>query len=164
MQLNDFNALSDEEAVAALKPCLDIDRWCTELVSARPFNKFDELVDAANSCAAALSSEEVEQALAAHPRIGERAQGDNKEATLSLAEQSGLGDLGGDTAEKLAQGNAAYEAKFDQVFLIRAAGRTTEEVLAELERRMDNSPEDEAVEVADQLRQIAIVRLEGLFK
>lgn len=163
MQLSDFNAASEADAIAALKPCLDIERWYTELAAARPFNSLDELVAAANGAANPLTRAEVDQALSHHPRIGERAQGEHKEASLSRAEQSGLGDLGGDTATKLAEGNAAYEAKFDQVFLIRAAGRSKDEVLSELERRMNNTAEEEAVEVADQLRQIAVVRLEGLF-
>ncbi|MFC0582886.1 2-oxo-4-hydroxy-4-carboxy-5-ureidoimidazoline decarboxylase [Micrococcoides hystricis] len=163
MQLSDFNAASEADAIAALKPCLDIERWCAELAAARPFNSMDDLVAAANRAANPLTPAEVDQALSHHPRIGERAEGEHKEATLSRAEQSGLGDLSGDTAEKLAKGNAAYEEKFDQVFLIRAAGRSKEEVLSELERRMNNTAEEESAECADQLRQIAVVRLEGLF-
>src|SRR5699024_4620022 len=47
-------------------------------------------------------------------------------------------------------------------FLIRAAGRSPEEVLSELERRVDNSDADETAEVGEQLIQIAALRLEGI--
>ena len=41
-------------------------------------------------------------------------------------EQAGVDPSAGDTAARLAAGNAAYEERFDRVFLIRAAGRDAE--------------------------------------
>ena len=49
---------------------------------------------------------------------------------------------------------------FDQI-KHRAAGRSLPEILAEARRRMTSTPEDERREVAEQLRQIAVLRLEG---
>jgi 2-oxo-4-hydroxy-4-carboxy-5-ureidoimidazoline decarboxylase len=46
------------------------------------------------------------------------------------------------------------------VFLIRAAGRDAEEILAELERRLGNDDATERDETVEQLRQIALLRLE----
>ena len=43
----------------------------------------------------------------------------------------------------IAEENRRYEARFGHVFLIFASGRTASEVLAELRRRMDNSPATE---------------------
>ena len=68
----------------------------------------------------------------------------------------------GDTAARLAAGNAAYEERFGRVFLIRAAGRDAEEILAELDRRLGNDDEAERAETVDNLRQIALLRLEAL--
>ncbi len=47
------------------------------------------------------------------------------------------------------------------MFLIRAAGRSPEEMRAELERRLHNDDETETAEALDQLRQIALRRLEA---
>ena len=47
------------------------------------------------------------------------------------------------------------------MFLIRAAGRTSEQVLSELRARLENDPTTEDAVVADELRQIAVVRLAG---
>jgi 2-oxo-4-hydroxy-4-carboxy-5-ureidoimidazoline decarboxylase len=58
--------------------------------------------------------------------------------------------------------NRQYEARFGRVFLIRAAGRSAADILAELRRRLHNEPADEAAEVATQLREIALLRLEQL--
>ena len=57
-------------------------------------------------------------------------------------------------------GNAAYEQRFDRVFLIRAAGRSAEEILAELDRRLENDDATERAETVDNLRQITALRLE----
>ena len=59
----------------------------------------------------------------------------------------------------IAAGNAAYEQRFGRVFLIRAAGRAPEQILAELQRRLRNDDEAEAAEALAQLAEIAILRL-----
>ena len=46
------------------------------------------------------------------------------------------------------------------MFVIRAAGRPATEILAELRRRLNNTPADEKVEATTQLREIALTRLE----
>ncbi|HBH56481.1 MAG TPA: OHCU decarboxylase, partial [Kocuria sp.] len=63
---------------------------------------------------------------------------------------------------ELERANLDYQQRFGHVFLIRAAGRSLPEILAEARRRMTNTPEDERREVAEQLRQIAVLRLEGM--
>jgi 2-oxo-4-hydroxy-4-carboxy-5-ureidoimidazoline decarboxylase len=62
-------------------------------------------------------------------------------------------------AARLQAGNVSYEAKFGQVFLIRAAGRTGQQILAALTERLANDPQTEARVVRDQLAQIAQLRL-----
>ena len=47
------------------------------------------------------------------------------------------------------------------MFLIRAAGRTPDEILANLERRLTSDPEAETVEATRQLAEIALLRLRG---
>ncbi len=109
-----------------------------------------------------FTAEEIEAALVHHPRIGERAGGGSKEATLSRAEQSGVDSSDSRVANALAAGNVAYEEKFGRVFLIAAAGRSADEILAALHARLENSADDEELIVAEQLRRIALLRLEGL--
>ena len=76
----------------------------------------------ARDAAAPFTAEEVASALAHHPRIGERLAGSGQEAALSAAEQSGIDPADSARAAALMAGNRAYEEKFGQVFLIRAAG------------------------------------------
>ena len=82
-------------------------------------------------------------------------------ASQSQREQAGVDPAAGDTAARLAAGNAAYEERFGRVFLIRAAGRDAEAILAELDRRLGNDDATERAETVDNLRQIALLRLGG---
>ncbi|MBD7994687.1 2-oxo-4-hydroxy-4-carboxy-5-ureidoimidazoline decarboxylase [Arthrobacter sp. Sa2CUA1] len=159
--LSAFNAASIADANAALKPCVDIPRWTSEIVLARPFGTPAELISFAELAAPGWTEAEIDGALAHHPRIGERADGSSSEAQFSRREQSGVA-TSADVQAQLAAGNRAYEERFGRVFLIRAAGRSAEEVLAALSQRLDNTPEEELDVIAAQLREIAILRLEGL--
>jgi 2-oxo-4-hydroxy-4-carboxy-5-ureidoimidazoline decarboxylase len=48
------------------------------------------------------------------------------------------------------------------VFLIRAAGRSRDEILAALTTRLSHTPDEEQAIIGQQLREIAVLRLEGL--
>lgn len=161
MRLEQFNSIPSADAAEALRPCLDIERWRNAIVDARPFDSRDALIGFAAEAATPFTDEELEQALSHHPRIGDRAKGQSAEASMSRNEQSGV-DTSDDVAAALAEGNRAYEAKFDRVFLIRAAGRSAEEILAALNERLGNTAEEEQAIVDQQLREIASLRLEGV--
>ena len=61
--------------------------------------------------------------------------------------------------QRLRDVNAAYEARFGHVFLVRAAGRSGAEILAEAERRLANDDVAEREETVTALRDIALLRL-----
>ena len=134
-----------------LLSCLSVPRWADAVLAGEPYVDRSALLSAADVAARSLSEEELEQALSAHPRIGERG------GSQSQREQAGV-----DPSDRLVAGNAAYEERFGRVFLIRAAGRDAEAILAELDRRLGNDDSTERAETVDNLRQIALLRLEGL--
>jgi 2-oxo-4-hydroxy-4-carboxy-5-ureidoimidazoline decarboxylase len=160
MDFSTFNHVPPADAEAVLRPCVRIDRWVEEIVAARPFAGRTELIRFARRAADPWTAAEIDAALAYHPRIGERAAGNSAEADMSRKEQSGVVPSARVQAA-LAAGNRAYEEKFDRVFLIRAAGRSADDILEQLQKRLHNSPDEEAVVVARQLREIAVLRLEG---
>lgn len=162
MSLDAFNGAGRDEAIALLRPCLDVDRWCTALADGRPYGSVDDLVAAAEVVASPFTSAEVERALAHHPRIGERPSGPGAEAAMSRAEQAGVDASHADVVAALAEGNRAYEERFGRVFLIRAAGRSSRDILEALTERLAHTPDEEEPVVAEQLRQIAVLRLKGL--
>ena len=73
-----------------------------------------------------------------------------------------MSDADADTRAALVDGNHAYEERFGHVFLIRAAGRSPDEMLAELRRRLANDEEAEQREATEQLAQITALRVRGL--
>ncbi|WP_085528761.1 2-oxo-4-hydroxy-4-carboxy-5-ureidoimidazoline decarboxylase [Kocuria massiliensis] len=162
MILTEFNELSRDAALSTLRPALDIPRWQEEIVDARPFTSVQSVQELALTAAQPFTETEIDRALAHHPKIGERDGSESAEARLSRAEQASLGSTSDDDAERLKQGNRDYEERFGHVFLIRAAGRSHPEILAELTRRMKNDPQSERAEVAEQLRDIAALRIEGM--
>jgi 2-oxo-4-hydroxy-4-carboxy-5-ureidoimidazoline decarboxylase len=154
-----FDALPPEAVESLLTACLPVPRWVAQVASGRPYGEWPTLLTAAAEAAAELSDEELAAALAGHPRIGERASGPDHQGELSEREQSGVDSADVEVARALAAGNAAYERRFDRVFIIRAAGRDAPEVLAELDRRLGNDADTERTETVDQLREIALTRL-----
>lgn len=153
----DFNALPEAAAREQLRRCLDVPRWVDTVLAGRPYADVDALLAVATG-AVELDADELDAALAGHPRIGERA-GAGHDRAFSSAEQAGVDRDDAELAQRLADGNRAYEQRFDRVFLIRAAGRDSAQILAELERRLGNDDETERAETVDQLRQIALLRL-----
>ena len=161
-RLDDFNDESPDQAVQALRACHAAPRFAAELVAGRPYPDADALVTRAEEVARGLDWDEVSLALAAHPRIGDRPEGSSAEAEASRREQSSMTDADARTRAALVDGNRAYEERFGHVFLIRAAGRSPEEMLAELRRRLENDAAAEQREATEQLAQISGLRVRGL--
>jgi OHCU decarboxylase len=158
-RIDRFNGLPESELMPLLASCLDVPRWVGEVSNGRPYDDEYALIRTAQNLATTLTADEVERALSRHPRIGDRA-GAGHDSAFSNAEQSGVDATDTAVAAALAAGNAAYERHFDRVFLIRAAGRSSSDILAHLERRLGNSDEAELAEVVAQLGEIAVLRLQ----
>jgi 2-oxo-4-hydroxy-4-carboxy-5-ureidoimidazoline decarboxylase len=161
MDVGEFNALPDDEAERLVSGCLGVPRWVSDVVAGRPYDDRAALRKRAHDAALHLTGDELAAALSRHPRIGDQPEGDDDASRHSRAEQSGVDDS---DADRLRVGNAAYEARFGHVFLVRAAGRSGAEILAELERRLGNDEPIERAETVTALRDIALLRLEGLVR
>ena len=159
VSVDGFNALPEAEATRRLLTCLNVPRWAAEVAGGRRYADYTALAAQAEESAALLSDAELSSALGGHPRIGERA-GDGHDAEFSAREQAQVDHGDAAVMAALAEGNREYEQRFGRVFLIRAASRSSSEILAELRRRLGNDDETERAETVDQLVQIALLRLE----
>lgn len=156
-----FNALPSAEAEVELYACFANRHWASEVASGRPYRDAPGLFDAAAILLETLSDDEWLEAFKAHPRIGER--GGDAPAS-SEREQGRAMRAAPETLARLAAENRSYEQKFGHVFLIAASGRTADEIHAELQRRMSNSPGAELEEAKRELRKIAEIRLGKLLE
>ena len=159
MTLADFNAMDEAAARERLLICLDVPRWADAVAAGRPYSDTGEVEAAMTAASATITDDELEQALARHPRIGERADAAKHDADHSTREQSGVDHSDADLARRLEEGNRAYEERFGRVFIVRAAGRSGQDVLDHLRHRLDNTDELERAATIDQLTQIAQLRI-----
>lgn len=162
--LHDFNHLPDNDAMALLRPCVALPGWVEALVRGRPYSSREALFAVAQALTRRWGEAELTQALSAHPRIGEKPAGPQAEAALSRQEQGAVNDRDDGLAQALREGNARYEARFGRVFLIRAKGRSGEAMLQVLHARLDNSEAQEVAAALEQLREITLLRLEGVIR
>lgn len=156
MDLDHFNAAPAAELRPELLACCDVPAWADAVLGGRPYDGLDALVATADEAARGLDRADVDRALARHPRIGERAHGEDTGSRWSRQEQSGVD---AEAAAALLEGNRAYEDRFGQVFLICATGLSAAQVLESLRSRLGNDDATEAAVVADELRKIALLRL-----
>ncbi|MGI4755486.1 MAG: 2-oxo-4-hydroxy-4-carboxy-5-ureidoimidazoline decarboxylase [Janthinobacterium lividum] len=160
--IEQWNSMPAQAAADAVLPCCGSHAWAAALVARRPLSTLPELLAASDAAWWGLPEDDWREAFNSHPRIGERhARGaaSAKSVSWSGAEQSGVTNSADDTAARLAEGNRAYEQKFGLTFIVRATGKTAEDILEVLEGRMTNTPEAELHEAAEQQREITHIRL-----
>lgn len=160
--LSRLNALPEEQAEAELLTCCASRRWARTVARQRPFGDLPALKSASARTLAELGWADVLEALAAHPRIGDRVAGADREAKWSRGEQSGMDSAADTTRQAMIDGNLAYEKRFDHVFLICATGRSAAELLAELQARLENDADTERSVVRAELSKIVELRLAKL--
>jgi 2-oxo-4-hydroxy-4-carboxy-5-ureidoimidazoline decarboxylase len=156
------NGLPRDALISRFSTCVAVPRWARELAARRPYTERDELLTEADRLSASLTDEEVRQALDDHPRIGQRAAQHSATAAMSASEQSGVDGSDTSLADRLLAANRAYEARFGHIYLVCAAGRNGEELLADAAGRMANDPATELAVVRRELGRIARLRLEGM--
>lgn len=142
-----------------LRACCAADAWLARIQAARPILSVKALLDLSDATVLSLDDAALDQALAAHARIGERRLGSTTEDRWSRTEQAGALGADASVAERIAEGNRAYEQRFGHVFLIRAAGRSADEMLAALTARLANDPQTERDVVRRELAEIVRLRL-----
>jgi 2-oxo-4-hydroxy-4-carboxy-5-ureidoimidazoline decarboxylase len=157
-----LNAATPQEAERALLACCAVPGWVRVVAAARPYADLDALTAVSDAALAALDWAGVEQALARHPRIGERARGDGREADWSRREQAAAATGDDELRAALTAGNVEYEQRFGHVFLICATGLPADAVLAALRARLGNDEDTERATVRGELGKIVRLRLATL--
>jgi len=159
-----FNVQPEAAAKAALFACCGSRRWAREMSSARPYRDLAHACEVADQIWWSLERADWLEAFRAHPKIGERAStGSETSQRWSAQEQAATDAANEDLASHLAESNRAYLAKFGFIFIVDASGKSRAEILALLERRLQNDSQQELREAAEQQRRIMHRRLEKLF-
>jgi OHCU decarboxylase len=154
-----WNEAGEAAALNAMLACCSARRWAQSMVALRPFKSVETLSLTADEVWSTMEEADWMEAFSSHPRIGERKPAPTQAAAWSDQEQSGAASAAKDVLALLAQGNATYEQRFGFTYIVCATGKTADEMLAILERRLANDRTEELREAAEQQRQITQIRL-----
>ena len=160
--LERLNGLPDGAARQELLACCSSARWAAEVASGRPFASADEIIARSDAAVAGLAQADLEQALAGHPRIGDRSRAGA--AAWSRQEQAGVAAADQAIVRALADDNEAYERRFGHIYLVCATGRSGAELLALLRERLRNDTAGEWDVVRRELGKINRIRLRKLLE
>jgi 2-oxo-4-hydroxy-4-carboxy-5-ureidoimidazoline decarboxylase len=160
-RLSAWNESSAGDALDAMIACCSARRWAEGMVASRPIASVQELSATADRIWGRMEEADWLEAFACHPRIGERtaAHGSKKFVAWSQQEQSSANRADVEVLEGLAAGNLLYEERFGFAYIVCATGKSAEEMLNILNRRLDRDRAAELREAAEQQRQITQIRL-----
>jgi 2-oxo-4-hydroxy-4-carboxy-5-ureidoimidazoline decarboxylase len=161
-----LNGLDEAGARAALRRACGAESWVLRMSRRRPYASLPELLRAAAEEWDTSSTQDYLEAFAHHPQIGEdlaeleRRFGGT--ANLSKREQAGVSGASGSTLLALRDKNRAYRERFGFTFIICATGKTADEMLEQLQARLENDRDVEIAIAAAEQAKITRLRLEQL--
>jgi len=157
-----WNRLPPNEAMRVILPCCGSKAWAQGMVSRRPFANEDALLDASDETWRNLMRADWMEAFQSHPRIGEShpsRSASTQSVEWSAQEQRDVAAAEAVVKTALADANREYERRFNRTFIVCATGKSAQEILEILRRRLQNDAETELHEAAEQQRQITEIRL-----
>jgi 2-oxo-4-hydroxy-4-carboxy-5-ureidoimidazoline decarboxylase len=157
-----WNAASEAEARNAMLACCGSKRWADAMVAVRPIANIVALSEVADRVWSTMQETDWLEAFACHPRIGERSvskHAGEQSAKWSRAEQAQTSSASDRVLDEIAAGNERYEELFGFTYIVCATGKSAEEMLEILKRRLGSTRETELREAAEQQRQILQIRL-----
>jgi OHCU decarboxylase len=159
--LASWNETDETAAIQAMLSCCGARRWAAAMVALRPIAGVVELSVAADRIWSTMEEPDWMEAFACHPRIGDRtaAGASEKSVAWSKQEQSSAAGARREVLAQLSAGNAHYEQRFGFTYIVCATGKTAEQLLAILYRRLANERASELREAAEQQRLITQIRL-----
>jgi 2-oxo-4-hydroxy-4-carboxy-5-ureidoimidazoline decarboxylase len=160
--LKRWNDLASADAAREILPCCGSQRWAHALARLRPFADAEALLARSDEVWSQLDPADWNEAFSSHPRIGEKKAPESateRSAQWSGQEQSGVAQSSESIQEQLKRANDEYEQRFGRIYIVCASGKSAEEMLAILYRRLENDEASELREAAEQQRQITQLRL-----
>jgi len=155
----ELDGIPEPDAARALRSCCGSSRWVTGMLAQRPFGSREALLAAADRLWATLSSDDWREAFSHHPRIGAR-----EAPAREAEEQSGMRTAAATTRGELAELNRQYQQRFGYIYIVCATGKSAQELLQLLRRRLGNAPDAELRIAAREQREITRLRLEQLVR
>lgn len=157
-----WNAAPDSQAAEEILPCCGSRAWADQMAARRPIDGEAALLAACDEVWRNLPEPDWTEAFRSHPRIGESrvpVADEGRSASWSGEEQRRVTTAGEGIKRALAEGNRAYEQRFNRIFIVCATGKSAPDILEILQRRLRNDDRAELLEAAEEQRQITHIRL-----
>ncbi|WP_426060713.1 2-oxo-4-hydroxy-4-carboxy-5-ureidoimidazoline decarboxylase [Hymenobacter sp. B1770] len=166
MTLTELNSLEKPALTEALSKCCGSTAWVENMLAIFPVDNAVTLMNEATAQWNKSSESDWREAFTHHPKIGGDVAALREKfastSTWAEGEQSAVKQASQATLEALAAGNTEYEQKFGYIFIVCATGKSAEEMLALLQARLPNKPEDEIMIAMGEQDKITRIRLEKL--
>lgn len=160
--LEQLNAASTDDFVATLASVYEHSPWVAEAIAGqRPFASLASLHAAMVAAVRAAPPARRLALIELHPDLAGKAVRTDDITAASKSEQGGAGlDRLSDTEYALFERlNEAYRRKFAIPFIVCVRRHTKDSILAQYERRLQNTPEAEFETALDEIFRIAALRL-----
>jgi OHCU decarboxylase len=162
--LRRLNGMSHHDAQAHLLRCCGSAAWASQAARRLPCESRDELHHVADAIWWSLGEPDRLEAFSAHPEIGDRSVESDKssDGRWSMDEQAGTTGATSDVERRLAEANRMYRERFGFIFIVFATGRRAEEMLRDLESRLENDRAEELRIASEHQMRITELRLDKL--
>jgi 2-oxo-4-hydroxy-4-carboxy-5-ureidoimidazoline decarboxylase len=163
--LDALNALPASDATTLFLSCCGSSAWAKEMVKGRPYSSVGKLLDTADRAWSSATPEQIREAFAHHPRIGQTttaASQSDLATKWSKTEQSKVNLASSNVHDQMSLVNSAYEARFGYIYIVSAMGKSADDMLDLARKRLRNDPERELRIAAAEQAEITRLRLKRL--
>jgi 2-oxo-4-hydroxy-4-carboxy-5-ureidoimidazoline decarboxylase len=160
--LNELNAMPVNDAADRFRSCCGSSRWVDAMVARRPFESTTAVFAAADEIWDDCTEDDWLEAFSHHPRIGAKSgveKQNNQAKSWSRGEQESVEQAPNAIRGELEQVNREYESRFGHIYIVSAAGKSADELLAIAKRRLGNEPSAELRVAAEEQGKITRSRL-----
>jgi 2-oxo-4-hydroxy-4-carboxy--5-ureidoimidazoline (OHCU) decarboxylase len=140
--LQQLNALDNEAAVAAFMKCFGSERWAAAMATARPFKLVEEVFECAETAWALLPAGEWLEAFELEDSYTAKTETDGNRRQIA----------------------ELYKQRFGFPLMSYSNGRSADELLVDWKARLDNSTQTEMRSAVNELRKIALQKLNKLLE
>ncbi|MBX2857790.1 MAG: 2-oxo-4-hydroxy-4-carboxy-5-ureidoimidazoline decarboxylase [Cellvibrionaceae bacterium] len=164
MELTLLNTMPSAQAKRVFLDVCHCRRWAEDMCRLRPFSDSHSLLAGAAQCWQQSGEGEILEAFLGHKQIGDLEALRDKYQQHTQQEQGQVLQASEAVLMALHQLNQQYLDKFGFIFIVCATGKSAVEMLALLERRIDNSRAQEIEIAAAEQAKIIEIRLRKLLE
>lgn len=163
MQITELHRLSREAFIDQIGHVFEHSPWVADSAyeKAGPFHSSEEVYKQLLDAMHEGTDDQKLSLLRAHPDLGSRIQ--MTDASVSEQKGAGLNQLSEQEYEMLKRLNTHYTDRFGFPFILAVKGKTKDDIITNIESRIENSRDEEFETALNEVGKIAVFRLHDLF-